>query len=233
MDTSFYTAVRGTMTQQTHMDILSNNIANLNTNGYRTKNASFLDLMYYGLRGLDEDMQAGTGATVRQTDTDFSGAALLRTEQEFDFAINGYGFFMIQNPVDGSITYTRSGSFALSERADGMYLADSLGNLVMDAQQNPIRYVNGELTALPGMFDFVHTNGMISVGDNYFIPADKNGAVMPAGNATLVQGVLENSNVDLADQMTKVIISQRAYSYMLRMVQTADEVEQTINGLRG
>ena len=233
MDTSFYTAVRGAMTQQTHMDILSNNIANINTSGYKTKDASFQDLMYYGLRGLDEDMQAGTGTIVRQTDTDFSGAALLRTGRDFDFAIQGNGFFMIQDPADGDITYTRSGSFSLSERADGMYLADSEGNLVLDAQQNPIRYVNGELTALPGMFDFANTNGMMSVGDNYFVPVDKNGPVMHAGNATLVQGSLENSNVDLADQMSKVIISQRSYSYMLRMVQTADEVEQTINELRG
>ncbi len=233
MDTSFYTAVRGAMTQQTHMDILSNNIANINTSGYKTKDASFQDLIYYGLRGLDEDMQAGTGTIVRQTDTDFTGAALQRTGRDFDFAIQGNGFFMIQNPADGDITYTRSGSFSLSERADGMYLADFQGNLVLDVQQNPIRYADGELTALPGMFDFANTNGMLSVGDNYFVPVDKNGPVMQAGNATLTQGSLENSNVDLADQMSKVIISQRSYSYMLRMVQTADEVEQTINELRG
>ena len=189
--------------------------------------------MYCGLRGLDEDMQAGTGAVVRQTDTDFSGAGLLRTGRDFDFAIQGNGFFMIQDPADGDITYTRSGSFSLSERADGMYLADSNGNLVLDAQRNPIRYVNGELGALPGMFDFANTNGMLSVGDNYFVPVAKNGPAVQAEDATLTQGSLENSNVDLADQMSKVIISQRAYSYMLRMVQTADEVEQTINGLRG
>ncbi len=233
MDTSFYTAVRGTMTQQAHMDILSNNIANINTYGYKSKDASFQDLMYYGMRGIEENPQAGTGSVIRQTDTDFTGAALMNTGNTFDYAIEGNGFFMIQDPADGGITYTRTGSFALSERADGMYLADSRGNLVLDAQQNPIRYVNGQLTATPGMFDFAHTNGMISVGDNYFIPSAKNGAVMQAGNARLVQGSLENSNVDLADQMSKVIVSQRAYSYMLRMVQTADEVEQTINGLRG
>ena len=235
MDTSFYTAARGVMTQQTHMDILSNNIANINTNGYKTKNASFLDLMYYNMRGLanaDNQLHAGTGAIVQRTDTDFAGGGLIRTEGAYDYAIQGTGFFMIQDPTDNTVTYTRDGSFQLSQRADGFYLADAQGRLVLDAQQNPIRYAAGQLSAEPGMFDFVHTNGMLSVGDNGFVPVARNGNAVPAADAQLVQGYLEGSNVDLAAEMSKVIISSRAHSYMLRMVQTADEVEQTINGLR-
>ena len=140
---------------------------------------------------------------------------------------------MIQDPADNSITYTRNGNFALSQRQDGFYLVDAQGRLVLDAGRNPIRYINGELVSTPGIFDFVHTNGMASVGNNSFVPTTKNGAVMIAADATLVPGCLESSNVDMADEMSKVIISSRAYSYMLRMVQTSDEVEQTINGLRG
>ncbi len=237
MDSSFYTAVRGAMSQQTHMDILSNNIANMNTNGYKTKTASFQDLLhYYNMRAPETEVtryEAGTGSIVQRTDTDFTDGVLISTGLQFDYAIQGTGFFMIQDPVDNTITYTRDGSFALSERADGMYLADDQGRLVLDAAQNPILYEGGELSAVPGIFDFVHTNGMVSVGTNGFVPSAKNGNVMPAQDSELVQGCLEGSNVDLADEMSKVIVSSRAYTYMLRMVQTADEVEQTINGLRG
>lgn len=236
MDTSFYTAVRGAMTQQAHMDILSNNIANVNTDGYKTKTGSFLDLMYFNMkdrRETDTRIKSGTGALVQRTDTDFTGGTFINTGDRFDYAIQGRGFFMIQDPADNSITYTRNGSFALSQRQDGFYLVDAQGRMVLDAGRNPIRYVNGELTSTPGLFDFVHTNGMVSVGNNSFVPTAKNGAVMIAADATLVPGCLESSNVDMADEMSKVIISSRAYSYMLRMVQTSDEVEQTINGLRG
>lgn len=236
MDTSFYTAVRGAMTQQAHMDILSNNIANVNTNGYKTKTGSFLDLMYFNMqdrRETDTRIKSGTGALVQRTDTDFIGGTFINTGDRFDYAIQGRGFFMIQDPADNSITYTRNGNFALSQRQDGFYLVDAQGRLVLDAGRNPIRYINGELVSTPGIFDFVHTNGMASVGNNSFVPTTKNGAVMIAADATLVPGCLESSNVDMADEMSKVIISSRAYSYMLRMVQTSDEVEQTINGLRG
>ncbi len=236
MDTSFYTAVRGAMTQQTHMDILSNNIANLNTNGYRTKNASFLDLMYYNIRGTEEDMgdlRAGTGTVVERTESDFTSGVILQTGGQYDYAIQGNGFFMVRNPLDNSVAYTRDGSFALSERADGFYLVDAEGWLVMDEQQNPIRYNGTELTGRPGIYDFVTTNGMLSTGSNRFVPVEKNGNPYLAGaESRLLTGALENSNADLAQEMSKVIIAQRAYSYILKMITTSDEVEQTINGLR-
>ncbi|MBC5689357.1 flagellar hook-basal body protein [Mediterraneibacter sp. NSJ-55] len=236
MDTSFYTAVRGARTQQTHLDIIANNIANVNTTGYKTKRAGFLDLMYYNMHApetTDTRLQAGTGVLTERTDTDFTTGGIIQTGGRFDYAISGYGFFMIQDPLDNSLTYTRSGSFALSQRQDGLYLTDAQGRLVLDAQRNPIRYIDGELTAVPGIFDFVHTNGMLSVGENGFTPVAKNGAAVAAADAELLQGTLENSNVDLAEELAKVIESSRAYSYMLKMVQTSDEVEQTINGLRG
>ena len=172
MDTSFYTAVRGAMTQQAHMDILSNNIANVNTNGYKTKTGSFLDLMYFNMqdrRETDTRIKSGTGALVQRTDTDFTGGTFINTGDRFDYAIQGRGFFMIQDPADNSITYTRNGNFALSQRQDGFYLVDAQGRLVLDAGRNPIRYINGELVSTPGIFDFVHTNGMASVGNNSFV----------------------------------------------------------------
>lgn len=235
MDTSFYSAVRGAMTQQRNMDIISNNIANINTTGYKSKTASFQDLVYYNMnapQGEVTRLGAGTGADIERTETDFSQAGFTRTGRMLDYAIQGNGFFMLRNPSDNTISYTRNGNFQLSQRADGFYLADARGKLVLDENQNPIRYEEGALTASPGIYDFVHTDGMISIGDGEYMPDDKNGAPVLAEDAQLLQGSLENSNVDLASEMSKVIESSRAYSYMLKMVQTSDEIEQTINSLR-
>lgn len=235
MDTSFYTAACGAISQQKHMDIISNNIANINTAGYKEKTASFQDLVYRNMRGAAGEntrLSAGSGAIVERTDIDFSQAGQRQTERLLDFAIQGNGFFMLRDPSNNSVSYTRNGNFQISERQDGFYLADSSGKLVLDERQNPIRYENGELATSPAIYDFVHTNGMQSIGDGEFVPVGKNGAPFLAQDAKLMQGSLENSNVDLAGEMAKVIESSRAYSYMLKMVQTSDEVEQTINSLR-
>lgn len=235
MDTSFYSAVRGAITQQKHMDIISNNIANINTTGYKSKTASFQDLVYYNMNAAAGELtrlSAGTGANVERTETDFSQAGFTQTGRILDYGIQGNGFFMLRNPVDNTISYTRNGNFQLSQRGNEFYLADAQGKLVLDANQNPIRYVGGKLTADPGIYDFVHTNGMISIGQGEYLPDEKNGAPVLAEGSQLIQGSLENSNVDLAEEMSKVIESSRAYSYMLKMVQTSDEVEQTINSLR-
>lgn len=236
MDTSFYSAVRGAMTQQKHMDILANNLANVNTNAYKSKSASFQDLMYANMKDrqeTDSRIQTGSGTIISQTNTDFRTGNLIKTARNFDFAIDGTAFFRLQDSVDGSVSYTRDGAFLITEKADGMYLTDEQGRYVLDNQRNPIRYENGELTQLPGMFEFVHTHGMQSVGENGFEPIPQNGADVVSAESDLLIGYLEGSNVDLADQMSKIIQSSKAYSYMLKMVQTADEIEQTINGLRG
>lgn len=236
MNTSFYTAVRGAMTQQTSIDILANNIANVNTVGYKGKTASFLDLMYYNMHAqenAEEGLKSGTGSVVCRTDTDFQTGSVQYTGGSYDFAIQGTGFFMILDPATSNITYTRAGNFSLSRRQDGFYLADADGRLVLDTQRNPIRYTGEMLSATPGVFDFVHTNGMVSVGENEYIPAEKNGQVYAVTDAKVISGALESSNVDLANEMSKVILSSRAYSYALKMIQTSDEVEQTINGIRG
>jgi len=104
---------------------------------------------------------------------------------------------------------------------------------VLDQNRNPILVNENSPDTLPiGIFDFVNKNGMLSVGENEFTPVAKNGNPFDAEDAKLRKGMLEMSNVDFADQMSKVIEAQRAYSYALRMVQTSDEIESTINALR-
>lgn len=235
MDTSFYTAVRGAMTQQSHMDVLSNNIANINTTGYKTKNGMFQHLMYYNLHaGEDADVkrQAGTGAVLQRTDIDFTESPVMKTSGAWDFAIDGTGFFALRDPQNNEISYTRAGDFKICQRQDGFYLTDTQGRFVLDASGNVIRYNSGKLSADPAVYDFRSTVGMLGVGDNRYVPTEKNGRAFLAESTKLVKGVLETSNVDLASELAKVIESSRAYAYILKMVQTSDEVEQTINSLR-
>lgn len=235
MNTSFYTAARGAMEQQKRMDIVANNLANTNNYGYKTKNAVFSDLMYYNLHnihGEDTPKKAGTGVRVEKTDTDFSPNGYMTTNGAYDYAIEGKGFFMLQNPDNGNITYTRNGHFSLSQRGNQMYLVNDNGNLVLDQNRNPITVTATGVNGKIGVFGFSVLDGMQNVGDNEFAPVEKNGNPFLIEGEVLVDHALESSGVNVADEMTRIIESQRAYSYALRMVTTSDEIVSTINSLR-
>lgn len=236
MDASFYTAARGAMTQQQRLNVISNNLANTNTIGYKSKSAVFMDLMYYNMHAGADDpttIKNGTGVRVQHVNTNFtSNGMTAAAEGSYGYAIAGDGFFMLRNQADNTVTYTRAGNFALSVRQDGTYLVNDAQKLVLDANQNPIQLVNGVLTGRPAVFDFANTNGMESIGGTEFRPVAKNGDPVLVENAEVIDGYVEPSNVDVAQEMADTIIASRAYSYALKMVQTADEVEQTINGLR-
>lgn len=235
MYTSFYTAARGALEQQKRMDIVANNLANTNNYGYKTKNAGFLDLMYYNMHNIHGDdipMKAGTGTVVEKTDTDFNPSGYVTTNGAYDYAITGKGFFMMRNPENGEITYTRNGRFSLSQHGNAFYLVNDTGNYVLDRNQNPITVTNGGLNSTIGVYGFNILDGMLSVGDNEFAPTAKNGNPFLVEGAELVDHALESSGVNVADEITRIIESQRAYSYALRMVQTSDEIVNTINTLR-
>ena len=237
MDMSFYTAALAAAGQQERMNVIANNIANVNTDGFRAKNAVFSDLMYYNMRdeqAAQTKVKAGSGITLQRTDTDFAESALVFTQDNYDFAITGRGFFMLQNPATQEITYTRNGKFSLSEREDGFYLVNDGGRLVLDENRNPIRLEEegSSEEKLPGIFTFPMLHGMQNAGNSEFTVSEFNGEPAQAEEAKLHQGYLERSNVKLADEMSKTIESSRAYSYVLKMIQTSDEIEQTINSLR-
>lgn len=236
MDTSFYAAARGAMSYQDRLNIISNNIANVNTEGYKSKNAAFLDLMHYNMNApeqTDTKVRSGTGSIVQRTDINFDEAGIAPTDGAYDFAIVGEGFFQLRNPVTNELTYTRNGHFSASLRGNEFFLVSDMGRLVLDGAGNPIRVADGEVQAQPGIYTFGSFNGMQSVGNNEFTPVEKNGNPVLATGSTLRRDCLEQSNVDFTDEMSKTIEASRAYSYVLKMIQTADEIEQTINGLRG
>lgn len=235
MYTSFYTAARGAMEEQKKLDVVANNIANVNNYGFKPQDAVFSDLMYYSLnnyKGDDLPMKAGTGIVVERTRTNFDGAGHYVTHGTYDYSIEGDGFFMVANPIDNTIGYTRNGHFSMSKRGEKFYLVNDNGNLVLDQKRQPITVTDGELSGKIGVYGFQILDGMLNTGNNEFAPIAKNGAPVLIRDAKLVEHALESSGVNLADEVTKMIETQRAYSYALRMVQTSDEVVSTINALR-
>ncbi|NDO46411.1 flagellar hook basal-body protein [Clostridium sp. MD294] len=256
MDRSFYTGAVGAIAHQERLNIIANNIANVNTHGYKNKPSTFSECIYSNLNAVAQeptDYIAGAGVHVEKTNVDFTQGHLSTTGLEYDYMIMGDGFFAIQNPATQEITYTRNGNFMTSLQPDGnFYLQTANGKRVLDVNQNPIivgtlpptaeggipgsqEMIAGEdLIEQIGIYTFPSKNGMESVRGTEFIPAEKDGQpVVTAGNGTILANkALEMSNVNLGQEVTKMIEAQRCYQYALRMVQTSDEVETTINGLR-
>lgn len=258
MQMSFYTGKAGASAQQTKMDVVANNIANVSTAGYKSKTLCFSDLLYNnmaGKDGLESDVACGSGVRPDRTNISLERGSVNLSESPLDFSIEGDGFFGLQNPQTKETYYTTNGSFVLAEKDDEFYLASKDGYFVLGRDYNPIKIngnsseildeevelgkdgspLNGEAVAIedvePAVFNFSRTDGMLSIGDSNFIPVEKNGDPFLV-DAQVSQGSFEGSNVDISKEFVKVIEAQRAYQYSLRMVQTSDEIQNLINNLR-
>ncbi len=251
--------------QQEKLDSISNNIANVNTNGYKKVNANFKDLVYESLdrRGYpvsnDKEgkavLQNGTGVKLGEWTRDTTQGNLTVTNLSTDLAIDGTGYFQVVQQ-DDTVAYLRAGNFITDANGN---IVDQKGNRlsIIDKQGNDINKLNG-----PYKFDknnftvdskgtvsikdvngdlavgkleistFIGNNSMISVGDGLFIP--KPGAQMAQSNDySIMQGYLELSNVDIATEMTEMLITQRAFQLSSTTLKTADEMWQMANNLRG
>ena len=237
MNFSFYSGAVGAQSMQERMNVISNNIANLNTEGYKTKNGTFSDLVYSQMgsgQGVQAGLTHGSGSKLSKTDTIFAQGNLTQTGLPLDYAINGDGFFALYNTETQKRTYTRSGSFQLSRQQGGeFYITDGNGKWVLDQNGNPITAQSPEGEHPIGVFVFDQKNGMQSVGNSEFIPVEKNGTPTATdGQGVLIQGAVEDSNVDFSKEMAEILQTQRVYQMSLKMVQTSDEIESTINSLR-
>ena len=236
MNLSFYSAYTGASQLQSKLDVISNNIANVNTYGYKTKNAGFVDLLYDNIREPSGELsiiRQGRGGRVEKTDTLFKQSALAATDNILDFALVTDGFFKVQTPGDHRIYYTRDGSFKLSENIDGnFYLVTSDGNYVLDNDNQRIQVNSIHDDIKVGVFDFNHREGFVNVGNNLFEPDVKNGEPFVKEDAMYERGYLEMSNVDFAMEMARLMQTQRNFQMTLRMVQTSDEIEAVFNSLR-
>lgn len=263
MDQAFYIGAVGAHQQLRHMNVQGDNIANVKTQGYKANKARFVNLMYQkDSRTATDPQDKGVGTKMMMTGTDFQAGAPADTGRVLDYLIEGRGFFAVKDLATGEITYTRNGAFKMARLGEGSdwYLSDGEGRLVLDQDGEQIRLVTGNTHDLElddegyyvedengekiryydpkdenlpiGVYDFKNYDGMINLKGTYFKPVEKNGDP-EKGSGTLVCRYLESSNMDLAEALTKVIEAQRAYGLALKVVQTSDEVESTINGLRG
>ena len=263
MNMSFYVGALGADASQKKMGVISNNLANINNTAFKPKNAIFSDLINYNLNDSPEaktDLQAEAGTAVVRTNTEYSPAAFHTTGQPNDYAIgNANAFFKLQDPSSGEITYTRNGHFHAGEMPDGkFYLFTESGKHVLDENGKKMLADDTALKAIEaagqtggntantnnateevkqkiGVYTINYPSRLVNKGDNELAirPGDQNNKDSVIQNPILESGTLESSGTDMEKEMTRLIESQRAFTYALKMVQTSDEVEGTINQLRG
>lgn len=237
MNYSLYSAMTGAQTQQRRMDVIANNLSNLNTTGFKSRQGTFSELIYENMNaaeGEDTRLLRGAGARMIKADSDFSQGVVVPTGSDFDYAIDGDGFFALYDPLTQEISYTRNGHFSLSEQPDGrMMLVSDTGKWVLNSQGQPNVMEGYQSEYDIGVFIFEQKNGMLNIGQSEFLPVEKNGQpIVSQDKDGLLQGYLENSNVDFEREIVHMIESQRVYQMNLQMVQTTDEITNTINGLR-
>lgn len=239
---SFYTAAVGAGGFQAKLGVIANNFANVNNYGFKPKTVAFSDLLNYNLNDSPEavtQLMAGNSMRVQRTYTDFGSSAVTATGSDLDFAImEDNVFFMVQDPGTQEITYTRTGRFHRgSLGGDTYYLLTDSNKLVLDRQGNPIELdENGDIVGgsqVLGLYTFDHPSHLMNVGDNEWAVSYDAMEPILVENPVIASSYLENSGTDLAKEMAEVIKCQRAFSYALKMVTTSDEVESTINSLRG
>ena len=247
MNQSFFIGAVGAHQQQKRLNLHGNNIANVNTYGFKAEKGRFASLMYDDIKAIDDQMlPSGVGAALWTTDTDFSAGGAAATGGYQDYMIEGDGFFALADLDTGEISLTRNGAFTIASlmRAgrevdengqpvmeEVFYLSDGDGRFVLSETGSMIEIEDRSAELPVGVFDYINYNGMEHLDGTRFLAVDKNGGIR-LSDSKVIHGMLEMSNADLAEELTKVIESQRAYSMALKMVQTSDEIETTINNLR-
>ncbi|SPJ17152.1 flagellar component of cell-distal portion of basal-body rod [Burkholderiales bacterium] len=257
---SLWIAKTGMDAQQTQLDVISNNLANVGTTGFKHARVAFEDLLYQNLRQsganstqdtlLPTGLQVGTGVVPVATEVMFDQGNLQQTSNQFDLAINGNGFFQVQMP-DGSTAYTRDGSFQIN--ATGQ-LVTAAGFPVIPAITIPAATQSvtigqdGTVTVtLQGksspttvgtlqLASFINPPGLQANGQNLFLETAASGtpsANTPGTNGlgTVQQGFIETSNVNVVSELVNMIQTQRAYEMNSKSIQTADQMLSKLSDL--
>jgi flagellar basal-body rod protein FlgG len=256
---ALYSAAAGMESQQLNLDVIANNLANVNTTGFKKSKVEFQELLYQTLRApgsesgqgnlLPTGLQVGQGSRPVATARVFTTGELTRTGERLDVAIQGDGFFEVQLP-DGSRAYTRAGAFKTA--SDGRIVTSEGFTLLGGFQAVPpgttnitispngeVTYSgpNGNTTFRVQLVRFNNPAGLESIGRNLFRETLASGPPElgnPGENGfgELEQGYLELSNVKVVEEMVNLILAQRAYEVNSRAVQAADEMMQQANNLR-
>lgn len=255
-------AATGMLAQQLNVEVISNNIANMNTTAYKRQRAEFQDLLYQDERrvgstssdagtivpsGIQLGLGVRTAAVYRMT----GQGNLMSTENTLDLAVQGKGFFQIELP-SGEIAYTRAGSFQLSPSgeivtADGYIVLPGIA-IPDDAIDATINTSGEVLVTLTGqvtpqnvgqieLASFANQVGLQAMGNNLFLESTASGPPITGvpgevGFGTVLQGFLETSNVDVVSEITNLIRAQRAYEMNSKVIETSDQMLQTASQLR-
>ncbi len=252
-DRALWVSKTGLDAQQTRMAVISNNLANVNTTGFKKGRAQFEDLLYQNVRQvgaqssentqLPSGLQLGTGVKVVSTEKIHTQGNLVQTGNALDVAINGRGFFQVLMP-NGDIAYTRNGSFKMSSEgqvvtSNGYFLEPAI-TIPPDATSITISNDGIVAVTLPGnstpqqvgqiqLADFVNPTGLEPIGENLFRESVASGAPTVGNPAedergALAQQSLETSNVNVVEEMVNMIETQRAYELNSKAISTVDQM---------
>ncbi|MFK8053605.1 MAG: flagellar basal-body rod protein FlgG [Woeseiaceae bacterium] len=255
MNQALWVAKTGLDAQQTKMTVVSNNLANVNTNGFKRGRAVFEDLIYQNRRQaggqssqetqLPSGLNVGTGVRVVATEQLHTQGGLLQTENSLDVAIQGRGFFQVLLP-DGTLSYGRDGSFQRSAQGQMVtasgYLVQPAITIPNAAQSITIGSDGVVSVQLPGqtapsqvgnlqLVDFINPVGLQPRGENLYLETVASGAAQPGtpglnGLGRLQQGALEGSNVNVVEELVNMIETQRAYEMNSKAISTNDQMMQ-------
>jgi len=258
MNGALWTAKTGLDAQQTRMQVIANNLANTNTTGFKRDRAVFQDLLYQTIRQpgaqssqntqLPSGLNVGTGVRVASTEKLFTQGNLAVTEDAFDMAIQGRGFFEVLKP-DGGISYTRDGSFQLDSQGQIVNASGYVLQPAISIPQNALSITiaeDGTVTAqVPGnsagtqigsitVTDFINPAGLQAIGGNLFNETAASGAPIQGtpsigGLGNLIQGSVETSNVNIVEELVSMIETQRAYEINSKAISTTDGMLQYVN----
>lgn len=257
---SLWTAASGMSAQKTNMDIIANNLANVNTSGFKKSRADFEDLLYQNLKSpgaetssggeIPTGIQIGMGTRYTSVQKMFTQGDFSQTGNQLDLAIEGNGFFQVIS--NGEEVYTRAGGFKLD--SDGYIVTsngdrlqpevsfpsntatitiDSGGNIVGLEDDGETETVTAQLT----LYNFINPAGLNSLGKNYYSTSGSSGDPVEGnpgvdGLGTIAQGFLELSNVDVVEEMVNMIAGQRAYEISSKSIKSADEMMQMANNIK-
>lgn len=264
---ALWTAGSGMIAQQFNVDVISNNLSNVNTTGYKTERAEFKDLLYETMSrasvldgtGKPVNLQVGHGTAVLATAKNYGPGNQEKTDNPLDFAIDGEGFFTVMGPK-GEVVYTRDGSFKVSVSEEGKRLTTSDGYSVLDDAGSEIilgpevdisrlsvspdggmGYVDNTGVTVPldqkiGVVKFPNRYALESMGQNFYGKNSASGDAVPdadqGSKSIITQGFLESSNVQVVQEMIKLIIAQRAYEVNSKAIQSSDEMLGQANNLK-
>jgi flagellar basal-body rod protein FlgG len=252
----------GMMAQQTNVEVISNNIANMSTTGYKRRRAEFQDLLYQNIRRvgsqssengsiLPSGAQIGLGVKTSAIYRIGEQGSLQQTENRFDLAIRGNGFFQVQLP-SGEIAYTRDGTFGLSPEGQivtaegflvlpGVAIPAAARDVTINAAGEVLAKLDGQVapqnvgqiqTAI-----FANEGGLEAMGNNLLLATPASGQAQLAapgqpGHGQVLQGFIESSNVNVVQEITSLITAQRAYEMNSKVITASDEMLSTLSRMR-